>query len=55
MKAIIGTQQSSFGISCCNYIFWQRKSWSIESQEGKNSNLSDASSAKYDIQVEPAL
>lgn len=27
----------------------------MESQEGKNSNLSDASSAKYDIQVGPAL
>jgi len=27
----------------------------MESQEGKNSNLSDASSAKYNIQVGPAL
>ena len=27
----------------------------MESQEGRNSNLSDASSAKYDIQVGPAL
>ena len=27
----------------------------MESQEGKNSNLSDASSAKYDIQVGPVL
>lgn len=31
------------------------RSWSMESQEGKNSNLSDASSAKYNIQVGPAL
>lgn len=27
----------------------------MESQEGKNSNLSDANSAKYNIQVGPAL
>lgn len=27
----------------------------MESQEGKNSNLSDASSAKYNVQVGPAL
>lgn len=33
----------------------ESRSWSMESQEGKNSNLSDASSAKYDIQVGPAL
>lgn len=31
----------------------ESRSWSMESQEGRNSDQSDASSAKYDIQVGP--